>query len=99
VPELRARQSDIGYGMALVTDKRVRDYWDPNEVIGKAYSEMLSIPTNPAWDVYFLYGKGARWTGSAPPPPAFWMHQLLITNAPRLGPTIFRQHVEQMLAQ
>jgi hypothetical protein len=99
VPELRARASDIGYGTALVTDARVRNYWDPDEALGKAYSEMLTIPTNPAWDVYFLYGKDARWTGLAPPQPAFWMHQLLVANAPRLDPGVFRQHVEQLLAR
>jgi hypothetical protein len=96
---LKARESDIKYGMGLITDPRASSYWDPNEALGKAYSRILGIESGPAWDVYFLYGKGARWDGAEPPRPPFWMHQLAITNAPRLDPTIFRQHVEQMLAK
>jgi hypothetical protein len=97
VPELRARESDVGYGTALVTDPRVRNYWDPNEALGKAYSQLLGIEGSPAWDVYFLYGRDARWTASTPPKPVFWMHQLAVTIAPRLDPTVFRQHVDQLL--
>lgn len=37
------------------------------------------------------------WTGATEP--AFWMHQLAVTTAPRLDPTVFRQHVKQLLAQ
>jgi hypothetical protein len=85
--------------MSLVTDPRASDYWDPSETLGKAYSRILGIEGAPAWDVYFLFGKGARWNGPAPPKPAFWMHQLAAASAPRLDPTIFRQHVEQMLAR
>ncbi|HZY95758.1 MAG TPA: hypothetical protein VFE35_01515 [Candidatus Cybelea sp.] len=96
---MQARESDVGYGTALLPDPRVRNYWDPNEALGKAYAQQLGIEGGPAWDVYFLYGKGARWVGSMPPKPAFWMHQLAVTNAPRLDPTVFRQHVEQLLAQ
>lgn len=85
--------------MGLIADPRASNYWDPTEALGKAYSRILEIQGGPAWDVYFLYGKGVRWDGSAPPKPAFWMHQLAVASAPRLDPTVFRQHVEQLLAQ
>jgi hypothetical protein len=85
--------------MGLITDSRASHYWDPHETLGNAYSRILGFEGGPAWDVYFLFGKGARWDGPAPPKPAFWMHQLAVTSAPRLDPIIFRHHVEQLLAQ
>ena len=77
----------------------MRNYWDPNEALGKAYSQLLGIESGPAWDVYFLYGKDARWNAPLPPKPVFWMHQLAVTTAPRLDPTVLRQHVEQLLTE
>ncbi len=98
VPELRATESDVPYGIALVPDARVRNYWDPNESLGNGYDRLLGVG-GPAWDVYFLYARGARWDGSLPPRPDFWMHQLAVTTAPRLDPDVFRRRVEQLLAR
>lgn len=83
--------------MALLPDQRVRNYWDADEVLGRAYGEMLPTP-GPAWDVYLLFRRGVRWAGHLPPRPDYWMHQLGgVTNAPRLDPIVLRQHVEQLL--
>ncbi len=84
-------------GMALVPDKRARQYWDPGELLGRDYQRILPTP-GPAWDVYLLFPRGVQWTAAAPPKPIFWMHQLGgVTNAPRLDPDVFRQHVERSL--
>lgn len=83
--------------MSLLPDRRVRNYWDGDETLGRAYGEMLPTP-GPAWDVYLLFRRGVRWTGDLPPKPDFWMHQLGgVTNAPHLDPIVLRQHVEQLL--
>lgn len=83
--------------MSLLPDRRVRNYWDPDETLGRAYGEMLPTP-GPAWDVYLLFRRGVRWTGTLPPKPDYWMHQLGgVTNAPRLDPIVLRQHLEQLL--
>lgn len=83
--------------MTLVTDRRVRHYWDQDEVLGRAYQQTLPTP-GPAWDVYLLFRRGVRWTETMPPKPDFWMHQLGgITNAPRLDPNVLRNHVERLL--
>lgn len=97
VPELGAKVQNVADGMALVTDKRARQYWDPEELLGGDYQRILPTP-GPAWDVYLLYPRGVQWTAAAPAKPAFWMHQLGgVTNAPRLDSEVFRQHVERSL--
>lgn len=98
VPELGAKVQNVPVGMALVPDKRARQYWDPGELLGADYERILPTP-GPAWDVYLLYPRGVQWTSAAPPRPVFWMHQLGgVTNAPRLDPEVFRQHVERWLS-
>lgn len=58
---------------------------------------MLPTP-GPAWDVYLLFPRGARWNADLPPRPNFWMHQLSgVTDAPRLDPAVLKAHVEEML--
>jgi len=59
----------------LVQDERVVTGWDPERRLGALFAPMLGLSC-PAWDVYLLYPAGARWGGSEPPRPAFWMHQL-----------------------
>ena len=96
-PELGARQENVPTGVELVPDKRALHYWNPSESVGKAYGQILQTP-GPAWDVYFLFRRGVRWTGKTPPTPDFWMHQLGgVNNAPRLDPDVFKQHVDELL--
>jgi hypothetical protein len=83
--------------MSLVTDARVRHYWDPQEVLGKSYQRTLPTPGT-AWDVYLVFRRGVQWAQDTPPAPDFWMHQLSgVTNAPRLDPAVLREHVERLL--
>lgn len=57
------------------TDPRVTQRWDKNRDAGVMLARTLKLNSS-AWDVYLLYAPGVKWTGDAPPPPSFWMHQL-----------------------
>ena len=60
---------------AQFRDPRVTEAWDGNRDIGLLFARRLGLE-GIAWDVYLVYGRGARWEGSEPPMPSFWMHQL-----------------------
>ena len=60
---------------ASFTDLPVTHRWDGERKLGSMFSETLGLKSI-AWDVYLLYGPGARWTSDVPPAPEFWMHQL-----------------------
>lgn len=40
-----------------------------------AYQKLMKMD-EPAWDVYYVYGRDAEWNDKLPPEPAYWMHQL-----------------------
>jgi hypothetical protein len=97
VPELGAQPKDVAGGATLVSDSRAHHYWDAQELMGRAYERILPTPGT-AWDVYLLFGRGVRWSESAPPKPTYWMHQLGgVTSGPRLDPDVLRDHVRQLL--
>jgi len=83
----------------LVADKRARHFWDGGGSLGKEYGKLVSLPQNKkfAWDVYFVFGRQAKWT-NAPPKPDFWMHQL---GGPETGNMLdgekFRQEIVRRL--
>jgi hypothetical protein len=82
--------------MSLIADRRARHYWDGMGWLGDAYGRVLRTPGS-AWDVYLLYGRGRSWSGTLPPKPDFWMHQLSgVAAAPRLDPEVLYQRVEQL---
>ena len=55
---------------ALVADKRARHFWDGGGSLGKEYGKIISLPQNKkfAWDVYFIFGRQAKWTNAPPNP-------------------------------
>lgn len=93
-------RDDAVEGTGEFPDPRVRYYWDGDKVAGRSYGEMLGIDRD-AWDVYLVYPSTAMWPDSAPPEPAYWMHQLngLAELAPALDSTILRQRIEGILVQ
>ena len=97
VPRVKAKRKDVPLASRIIDDPRTRQYWDGSYVTGAAFENTLEIG-EPAWDVYMAYGRGIRWTGNLPPHPTFWMHQLGVTNAPRLDPDVFAAHVNDLLA-
>jgi hypothetical protein len=82
------------------TDPRVTHYWDQGRALGDALGDDLALPPREAgrahgaaWDVYMVFGRGARWGER----PAFWMHQLddvPLTTAPRLRGASLRARIE-----
>ena len=80
------------------TDKRVSYFLDPQSLTGNLFERVLHTQREIAWDVYLIYGAGARWEQESPASPDFWMHQLdRVTNAPRFDQSDFRSRLEKML--
>jgi hypothetical protein len=60
----------------LISDPRVRHYWDGTNALGTLAAPVLGTNMQMAWDVYLAYGRGVTWEGGgAPPNPANWLHQ------------------------
>lgn len=102
VPMLRGLERDVPRATTEVTDPRAQHYWDGDSLLVRAYRERLQLP-EPAWDVFLLYDRGARWDGDTPPAPAYWMHQLGSKRRPRvdgpfLDPLIFLERIRQLTA-
>lgn len=92
VPELDAERGDVAEAAALIPDPRARHYWDPGEELGRAFAEeLVEGPVPPLWDVYFLYGPEAGWSGPVPDELRLWMQQLSYVQglAPRLDAEAF----------
>jgi hypothetical protein len=69
--------------MALMSDPRVRHYWDSDRGVGRAFRVLdlgdrkIDLETD-AWDVWLLFDKDVTWEADTPPRPAWWEHQLRI---------------------
>ena len=74
MPKRGGTESDVAEATRFVSDSRSRHYWDERGLLMQRYAERLGLPRD-AWDVYLIYGQGARWEDE-PPRPDFWMHQL-----------------------
>jgi hypothetical protein len=62
--------------LTRVTDSRATHYWDKGKVLSREFAEVLKFEENkPAWDIYLVYSKNAKW-GTKAPVPDYWMHQL-----------------------
>jgi hypothetical protein len=80
-------------------DRRVSHFWDAEGVLKKDYAAVLQLE-QPAWDVYFAYGRDAEWKAERPPDPAYWMHQLSqLGQERRLDPEQFAAEVNKLLSQ
>ena len=91
-------------GMRTFPDERATHFWDGQAVLTAGYPSVLGFPNlsyglQRAWDVYFIFGPQAKWTGTRPPKPDFWMHQTSSagTLAPRLRPVEFALKAEELL--
>lgn len=56
-------------------DRRVRQFYDPRQMAGKAFSKSLSHDGEVAWDFYLFYPVQSEWQ-ELPPVPEVYMHQL-----------------------
>jgi peroxiredoxin len=72
----------------LFNDPRVKQFYDPNRIVGMAFAEqLLNENAGPAWDIYMVFDKGASWNDAAPIP-VDWCHQL--SGKRRADPERFR---------
>jgi hypothetical protein len=77
----------------------VAHYWDSELFLSKQYCNLLGLEERGrtvAWDLYFLYERGVRWTVD-PPMPSVWMQQLLLDDVPELDRLPLVDHLRQML--
>ena len=56
-------------------DGRVKHFYDPRQLSGRALAASLGHSDKVAWDVYLFYPPRMMW-GELPPPPEVFMHQL-----------------------
>ena len=56
-------------------DERVRQFYDPHQLAGKAFAGSLGHDGKVAWDIYLFYPDNSIWKELPPHPEAF-MHQL-----------------------
>lgn len=61
---------------AHVSDARLTAFHDPTRRLGHAMARCLGWKHHVAWDTYFIYRAGTRWTDQNVPTPGFWYHQL-----------------------
>ena len=82
VPILRTDFSlAVSRATARLPDERVNHFWDAEGELPQAYSRILRLPdSRPAWDVYLVFDRDARWDAE-PPAPDQWMHQLPVAPA------------------
>ena len=79
------------------SDPRMKQFWDPDRILGRLLSRTLSLKTPIAWDVYLIYPPNHPWDTELPPMPDFWMHQLDEEPTLLLDPPRLKQYVQALL--
>lgn len=51
--------------LQVMNDHRATNYWDEEKTLGRWYGEHVSGGGGVEWDVYYLYGPGARWSDAS----------------------------------
>ena len=51
----------------VLNDPRVRNYYDPNRVVGSWFAQHVDGGGGISWDAYYLYGADASWTSTPGP--------------------------------
>ena len=75
VPSLPADKEDrVPAATAKLPDERASHYWDGKGELKLAYQRVMKMD-EPAWDVYYVYGRDDEWKDD-PPMPDYFMHQL-----------------------
>ncbi len=101
MPTVGATAADVPAAAALVTGGNATHYWEERGIIGKLYETTLDITGVYAWDVWMVYGPGARWDEALPPKPDFTMQQLRARKVdaiiPRLDSKRFAEAVADAL--
>jgi hypothetical protein len=85
----------------LFPPERVKNYWVRTRDVGKMFQAPINLTSEPAWDVYLVYGPGIQWEGDTPPKPTFFMHQMSgrLPNDRRLDGRKLHDVIEKLVAQ
>ncbi len=75
----------------LLTDGRVKHFWDEAKVAGNWYATQTNFP-RAQWDAWFLYGRDAQW-GDSPPTFAGWGRTIWSTREK------FRENLMKLLGE
>ena len=80
-------------------DPRISQFYDPQQLSGRAVAHSLGWHGRIAWDIYLFYAVGSNWH-ETPPVPVDWMHQLkdpwADPNRLRTGNDLVRELGESM---
>jgi hypothetical protein len=104
-PVIGGQAKDIPAAAALLRSSTSRLYWNPTGDFGQQMSHVLHYWNGHrwvyAWDTWLIYGPEAVWNDTAPPEPAFLMHQLgglpHTPQFPHLDARIFAAKVHAMV--
>jgi hypothetical protein len=81
----------------MFADALVRQFWDPEQILGRLLSQTLNLTLSVAWDVYLLYPPDHPWNAELPPAPECWMHQQDEEISLYLDPPRFKAHLQTLL--
>jgi hypothetical protein len=81
------------------SDPRVKQFWDPDQVLGRLLSQTLNLKVSIAWDVYLVYPPDHPWDAELPPKSEFWMHQLDAESILLLDPARLKHYVQTLIKQ
>jgi hypothetical protein len=89
----------VGGATKRLPDERVSHFWDGNGELVKSYSRLLQLgDAQPAWDVYFVYGRDVEWKDT-PPMPTYWMDQLDLEQGQRFNAEKLAVEIKKILEQ
>ena len=93
------------YAITRLPDPRAIHYWDGEGSLTEAYTLALGLPPASSrnsfipFRLYMIFGPNARWTGTEPPKPDFWMHTIFgqPVDAPAFWPEEFIKKANSLL--
>jgi hypothetical protein len=62
VPFLGGTRDAANLSQRVLPDPRVVQFWDGSALTSDWFAKHVERSPGPAWDVYYLYGPGARWS-------------------------------------
>ena len=100
VPKNGARERHVDRVIKLVTDDRATHYWDEHGYVVDALDERLGLTGRACAGAFLVYGPDVRWTGDAPPDPAYWSDahsREFEQHGPDFDPEVLEREVRALL--
>ncbi len=99
VPELGAEERHVIPAMKFLRDDSVHYYWSPDREVMSMFGASIGHEVD-LWDYWAIYDRELQWTGSSPPEPSFWQHQMAgLPIDAKLDVSEFNERVRSRLAQ